>query len=406
MVKGWPRLSETFIAQEILGLERRGLDQIIVSMRRPTDSAVHAIHTAIRAPVLYLPEYLRDEPARVLVGLVRSLGRRGFVRAFGLWLADLARDPTLNRVRRFGQACVLAGEMPADVGWLHCHFLHAPGSVTRYAAAILGRAWSFSAHAKDIWTQAAWEKRRKLADACWGVTCTRHNLDHLRELASDPTMVELIYHGLDFARFPHPGQGASQRDGTDPDDPVRLLSVGRAVAKKGFEGLIAALAALPGDLSWHWTHVGSGERLPALKAAAERAGIGARVTWLGALPQDEVIAAMQRADLFILNCRRTADGDMDGLPNVLMEAQALGLACLSTRLSAIPEVIEDGVTGVLVPPDDPPALGEAMRALIGDPGRRRRLAAAACESVRTRFACDPELDRLKSLLDDALAESK
>ena len=131
VLKGYPRLSETFIAQEILALERRGLDILIVSLRHPTDRATHPVHDQIRAAVLYLPEYLNQEPRRVWRGWLRSRRLPGYRAARGAWLADLRRDPTPNRVRRFGQALVLAAELPER---------HRPAARAFSAHAGLGRA--------------------------------------------------------------------------------------------------------------------------------------------------------------------------------------------------------------------------------------------------------------------------
>ena len=174
VMKGYPRLSETFIAQEILALEARGLSFEIWSLRHPTDAHVHPMQARIRATAKYLPEYLYREPLRVLRGFAFAL--RQDTPAAGSsarFLADLRRDPTPNRVRRLGQACVMARELPAAIEHLHVHYLHTPASVVRYAALLTGRTWTFSAHAKDIWTTPDWEKREKLADSLWGVTCTR-----------------------------------------------------------------------------------------------------------------------------------------------------------------------------------------------------------------------------------------
>ena len=146
VVKGYPRLSETFIAQEILALERRGLDIRIVSLRHPTDKDVHPVHREIRAPVSYLPEYLYQEPLRVLRAWRRQRRRPSYRTARAAWLRDLRRDPTPNRIRRFGQALVLADELPAGARRLHAHFLHTPASVARYAALLAGLGWSCSAH--------------------------------------------------------------------------------------------------------------------------------------------------------------------------------------------------------------------------------------------------------------------
>ena len=204
VVKGYPRLSETFIAQEILALEQRGLGILIVSLRHPTDHKEHPITAAIRAERLYLPEYLYQEPVRVWRGWRRVRRQPGYRRAWRRWLADLLRDPTPNRLRRFGQALVLAAELPDDVEHLHAHFLHTPASVARYAALICGRPWSVSAHAKDIWTTPDWEKREKLNEARWAVTCTAAGHAHLTALAARPQRVVLCYHGLDLERFSSP----------------------------------------------------------------------------------------------------------------------------------------------------------------------------------------------------------
>ena len=385
VVKGYPRLSETFIAQEILALERSGMDLVIVSLRRPTDRFTHPIHGEIRSPVHYLPEYLHEAPGRVLRGWTAVRRLPGYARARSMWLADLARDRTRNRLRRFGQALVLAAEL-GRVESIHAHFLHTPASVARYASMMLGIGWSFSAHAKDVWTTPEWEKREKLADARFGVTCTRANLEHLAALAPTPNVVHLVYHGLDHQRFPHRVEERAPRDGSDPSDPVRLLSVGRLVEKKGFDDLLGALAILSPGLAWTLDVVGGGALEAQLRRQAASLGVGERVRWHGSLPHDRVVEHFTAADLFVLASRISADGDRDGLPNVLMEAQLLGAACVATRVSATPELIEHEVNGLLVPPRDAAALAAALERAIADPALRGRLAEAGRRVVTRRFS--------------------
>ena len=391
ILKGYPRLSETFIAQEIAALERRGLDILIVSLRRPTDARRHRLHDTIRARVLYLPEYLLLEPLRVLRAWWKIRQIANYASARRLWLRDLARDPTPNRARRFGQALVLAAELPEDVKHLHAHFLHTPASVTRYAAALLGLPWTGSAHAKDIWTTPEWEKREKLASCEWLVTCTRANREHLAALAP-PGKVELLYHGIDLARFPRNAAIGSARDGSS--EPVVILSVARLVEKKGTEILLEALARISPALQWRFVHVGGGPLLKSLQGRAARLGIEERVTWRGALTQDEVLAEYRKADVFALASRIARDGDRDGLPNVIAEAQSQGLACVATRVSAIPELVRDGQTGILVPENDAEALARALESLVADPARRRALGQAAQTRVREGFALEPNIDAL------------
>lgn len=399
VLKGYPRLSETFIAQELLGLERAGLGLTIVALRRPTDSKRHPVHDEIKAEVRYLPEYLHEEPGRVARALLSSLPRAGFWRALGAFLKDLPRDLTRNRVRRFGQALVLAAEWPPGGEWLHAHFAHTPASVTRYASLVLGMPWTCSAHAKDIWTSPDWELAGKLSTARWTVTCTRTGYEHLKSLVEGKSQVHLSYHGLDLDRFGVFSGKRPARDGTDAADPVRIVSVGRAVEKKGFDTLLKALAVLPPDLHWRFEHIGAGELLPQLKAQATELELTDRVSWRGALAQEDVLETYRQSDIFALACRIAADGDRDGLPNVLVEAASQGLACVSTNVSGVPELLIDGENGNVVEPDDPVALVAALQRLIGDPDLRQRLGAAAERRVRDHFDHRASITQLKSLFE-------
>lgn len=393
ILKGYPRLSETFIAQEIRALEERGLDIRIVSLRHPTDPATHPVHREIRAPVLYLPEYLYQEPLRVWRGWRKARRLPGYRAARRIWLRDLLRDRTPNRVRRFGQALVLAAELPPTIARLHAHFIHTPGSVARYAALMRGLPFSVSAHAKDIWTIPEWEKREKLGDADWAVTCTAGHRDHLATLAP-PDRVDLAYHGLDLTRFPPRDGARAAKDGRDPYAPVVILSVGRAVEKKGYDILLQALARLPAGLHWRFVHVGGGALAASLRKQARDLSIADRSDFRGALPQEEVLALYREADLFVLASRTARSGDRDGLPNVLMEAQSQALPCIASDTAAIPELIVERETGRLVPPEKPQALADVLAELIADPAQRARLGAAGERRVRRDFGLDAGIDHL------------
>lgn len=389
VVKGYPRLSETFIAQEILALEKRGLAIEIVSLRRPSDAHIHPVHREIAAPVAYLPEYLHRAPRRVLAAWWRARRLPGWGRARRQWLADLKRDRSANRVRRFGQACVLAVETAARVGHLHAHFLHTPASVARYAALMTALPWSASAHARDIYTTPEWELAEKLADCRWLVTCTEANRRHLQRLAP-AGRVGLVYHGIDLARWPPP----PARPPRPADAPVRLLSVGRLVEKKGYHVLIEALARLPAELDWSFEHIGAGPLAERLAGQATAAGLAGRIAWRGAGTQQQVLAACRAADLFVLAPMVAADGDRDGLPNVLMEALSQELAVVTTRIDAVPELIEDGTSGLLAEPGSPASLAALLARAIRDGALRQRLGAAGACRVRTAFAMETGIARL------------
>ncbi|MGD1883386.1 MAG: glycosyltransferase family 4 protein [Paracoccaceae bacterium] len=402
LVKGWPRLSETFIAQELVALEGGGIEFDIWSLRHPTDTKTHPLHDQLSAKVHYLPEYLHEEPMRVLAGIRHARRMAGWPAAFAAFRKDLRRDITRNRVRRFGQACVLAHEAPEQVIALYAHFLHTPSSVARYAAILRGMPWSFSAHAKDIWTSPDWELQDKLNPrthgAAFGATCTRFGAEHLNDL-SKGTEVDLIYHGLDLKRFPDP-----------PDRPLRkvrgklqLLSVGRLVEKKGFDRLIDALALLPKNMDWHWTHIGGGALKDEMSARAAKHGINDKITWRGACDQPEVIEAMRQADLFVLPSRVAQDGDRDGLPNVLMEAASQLLPILSTPVSAIPEFITNDVHGLLCS-DDPQLLARAIGRFAAEPKLGPRLADIAYARLIKDFQMQPGVSKLRKRLRRLLGE--
>ena len=397
ILKGYPRLSETFIAQEIRALELRGLEVNIFSLRHPTDTIEHPIHSEIEASINYLPEYLCDEPIRVLKALSNICRRTQFWTALRVWFRDLRRDATPNRMRRFGQAAVMATELAPRVTHLYAHFLHTPASVTRYAAIMTGLPWSASAHAKDIWTIPDWEKREKLADCDWVVTCTATGYQHLSSLAP-ANRVHLVYHGLDLDRFPPPENGFPLRDGSESQEPIVLLSVGRAVEKKGLDMLVSALHELPPTIAWRLVHIGGGPQLNQLKRMADDLRLSDRVQWLGPQPQEVVLENYRSADLFVLPSIIAKNGDRDGLPNVLLEAQSQGMACISTRLPGISELIADGKTGILVDPGDVKALSTVISNLAQDPKRRTQLGSAALRHVQERFSMVEHIGRLASLL--------
>ena len=401
VVKGWPRLSETFIAQELAALEANGMAFDIWSLRRPYDKKTHPLHDQVTGNIHYLPEYLHEEPVAVVKAWLKAHRLPGYFKAAGMFLNDLRRDFTRNRIRRFGQACVMATTLPEETKGLYAHFLHTPASVTRYAAVMRALPWSFSAHARDIWTNTEWDLSEKLRPgpgaAEWGATCTELGAKHLQTIAGDPSRVDLVYHGLDLTRFPHPPDRPARQVG----DPFHMLSVGRLVEKKGFDRLISAFALLPKDLDWHWTHIGGGALKDQMKEQAESASVADRITWRGACDQLEVIESMQKGDLFVLPSRVASDGDRDGLPNVLMEAASQRVPLLSTSVSSIPEFIDSGIHGLLSD-DSPEALAEAIGYVAQNPDVAAKWTIAAEARLRLDFSMHPGIAQLEKRLRDML----
>jgi len=398
VLKGYPRLSETFIAQELLNLERSGISLTLFSLRHPTDKKTHPVNDEIQAQVVYLPEYLYQEPLRVIRSWLKVKNSLGFKLAWSTFIKDWRRDRTSNRVRRFGQSLVLAAELPENSPAIYAHFLHTPASVARYAAIISELPWSCSAHAKDIYTSPDWEISEKLNDMQWLTTCTKKNVEHLRELTPNPDKVMLNYHGLDLDRFENLTPTFSARVGEDKDNPVRLLSVGRAVEKKGYSELLKALSQLKKDLFWELHHIGGGPLLDQLKQQSSALGIDSRIQWHGAQSQQFVLDHYRQSDLFVLNSCIDQYGDRDGLPNVMVEAQSQGLPVIGTNISGIPELVESEHNGLLVDSGDTEQLTTALQRLICDSTLRQRLGLAGSEKVSAQFEMRNSFSSLETKL--------
>lgn len=385
VVKGFPRLSETFVARELEALEARGIDFSLHALRHPGSDAA-LVDNRVRAKPQYLPEYLHEAPFAVLSAIAAASRLPGFGRAWRAFREDLSSEFAQARVRRFGQACVLARQMPSSVRHIYAHFAHSPSSVARYAALLRGIGFSISAHAKDIWTAPDWDLTRKLIDASFVTVCNRAGHERLVALGGGDK-VKLIHHGVArslLVERPH----AQTRDGSDPAAPVRIVAVARAVEKKGLRRLLDALALLPQDLHFQLDHFGGGDLMVELGNKTRLLALEDSVTWHGARPHREVVAALDEADVFVLPAVIGSDGDRDGIPNAVMEAQARGLAVVASRVGGIDEVVFDGRTGVLVEPGDVGALAQALARVAREPGLRASLGAAALAHVGRE--CDAE----------------
>lgn len=391
LVKRFPRLSETFVLNELLEVRRQGIDIELYALLDPQEKVVDERARALQPEATYLN--LAGRPwrsrARLACGATAQAlaNPAGFARV--AW-ALISVHRSLPSLRHAVEGLWLARDLRRrGVRHLHAHFAHSPAAVAYLARLAGGPPYSFTAHAKDLYTTLPRNLRIRARAARFVVTCTHANGQFLRELVGGepPVDVRVIHHGTDLERF-----DPARRHG----ESGLVLSVGRLVPKKGFPDLVHALARVRAD--FRCEIYGGGPQREGLAAQAAALGLGTKVTFHGARPHDAIVRAYARAAVFVLAPVVLEDGDRDGIPNVLVEAMAAGVPVISTRISGIPELIEDGVAGLLVEPGDPEALAAAIERALKDPDLARRLAQAARCKVEREFDLRANSARVVELL--------
>jgi len=405
VVKRWPRLSETFVLNEILGLERAGLRLRIYALMDPHEPAAQAAINEVQTPVSYLRTGTRADLRVLLVAqlaLLRTAPWR-YLRTLSYVLARRRHRSTF--VHLFEAARLVALLRKHGVSHVHAQFAHGPTSVAHFASLLGDIPFSFTGHAKDIYLSPPDLLAVKIAAARFVATCTAHNVAYLRELAvpADRAKIHLVYHGVATERF-YPAPGTKDRgESAETATPIRMITVGRLVEKKGYSYLIRACALLhQRGCRYTLAIYGSGPQRDELAELIDTFGLGDVVQLQGARRQEELIAIYREADLFVLSPHVLENGDRDGIPNVLMEAMSVGLPVVATDVSGIPELIEHDRSGLLVPPCDEVALADALGRLL-DPlhGRalRARLGADGRKRVIEHFDATLHLRRMVELLD-------
>jgi glycosyltransferase involved in cell wall biosynthesis len=386
ILKGYPRISETFISNEILLLEKLGFPIHLFSMRQPRENFTHESVNRIQAAVDYLPETLLKPLPRLMHHNCLLASRRPgiYARALKMAFQRFLRTRKSATLKHLLQAGYLVQRLLPErqVIHLHAHFAHSPASVAMFTSILSGLPFSFTAHAKDIYTSDPRQLREKAALAKFVVTCTEYNRRHLLALCDGaPGAIHRVYHGIDTRLFSLSPDGNSQAE-----KPYRILSVARLIAKKGLPTVYRALKILKDKgITFRHTLIGDGEDREKILAVIKDLGLTAHTRWLGTQPHEVVRDYYKRAHLFVLGCEVAPNGDRDGIPNVLFESMAMGVPVVATRLSAIPELVETEKTGLLVAPGQPQQLAEAMLKMLTDEALRARVIPAARQRVLQDF---------------------
>ena len=402
LVRSWPRLSQTFICNEVLALERRGVSIELFSMVHSGEHVVQPQVSDVRARVRYLDEplgwrgglaaharVLRASPARYLRVVLFALMHPGLSAGYatasvlGCLQAAVRVSATLLRLREAGRPAL----------HLHAHFAHDPALVALLVHRLTGVTYTFTAHARDLLQIPAPNLARRAAEAEALVTCCQANADYIDATvpATARPPVRVVRHGVDLDQF-RPAQ-------TRPAAAVpTVVTVGRLVEKKGFTDLLAALSQVKAS-GHRFTCLiyGDGPLRQTLLAAREQLGLTEEVLLLGEQNREQIVAALTIADAFVLTPVHTDDGDRDGIPNVLVEAMACAVPVVSTTAGGIPELVHDGLNGLLTAPGDVEAVATRIEKLLDNPDLRRELGMAGRRTVEAGYnvnAAAAELEKL------------
>lgn len=399
LVRSWPRLSQTFIVNEVLAVERRGVELAVFAMVRSGEKVVQPQVANVRAPVRYLEDrgprrqrlaehatVFAAAPVRYLRAGMFALRHRGLsagyatTTTFGCFRQAVQVAATVVRLRRSGTA-------PEH---LHAHFAHDPALVALLVRRLTRLPYSFTAHARDLVQIPPENLRARAVEATALVTCCQANADYIATaVPTCPTPVRVVHHGVELNRFAPP-----------PTRPLRtvakLVSVGRLVEKKGFADLLQALKGVKASGQEFSCDVyGEGPLLPRLVELRDSLDLTTEVSFRGEQDRDAIIAALRDADIFVLTPVVTSDGDRDGIPNVLVEAMACGLPVVTTSAGGIAELVHHGVNGMLTTPGDVADIEAQLAAVLDSQAVRREMGAAARRTVEADYDVDAAAEELE-----------
>ncbi len=400
ILKRYPRLTETFILNEVRAMERLGARLELFSLLPPEPPPHHPMVAEVRAPLHPVPQITRGNWQELLAAHLRCLARApqryGYALACAMVWSITAPSPR-SVWKQFTRGGFVANRCRKNgVEHIHAHFANAPAAVARFASLLSGITYSFTAHAKDLYLTPQRVIQRRARAATFVATCTGYNASYLHRLLPEtPGKVHLVYHGIDLAQF---SQLAPARP-RQASEHALILAVGRLVPKKGHEDLIHACKELDRrNRDFRCLIVGEGPLRAALQKQIIDLGLQDRVVLRGAMTHADLIALYREAAVFALAPKIMEDGDRDGIPNVIVEAMATGVPVVATGISGIPELVIHEKTGLLVPPDDPMRLADAIQSTLDDPAKAGQRAVSARQRLEDEFDLWRTTQRLHDLI--------
>ncbi len=409
VLKRFPRFSETFVLNEILALERLGVTVEVFSLMPPPQEPRHETFATLRAPVFYLPKSGVVEKYRIFQGDAQAARSLPEVLdpavPLSAWFPGKQPREAAHLTLQAAGVAMLASAR--GIEHLHAHFASNATTAALLAARLAGIGYSFTAHARDIfhtYVDPATDdalRYRKIAEADFVVTVSEYNRTHLLRITGGRygDKIHRIYNGVDLRRF-RPARRSEHH-------PHRFVAVGRLVEKKGFRYLVEACHHLQrSGLNYQCLIVGDGPEREALSHRIGELALTDRVQLLGSRSQAALREILADGGTMVLPAVIGTSGDRDGLPTVLLEAMAMALPVISTRVAGIPEIVVDGETGRLVPEKDPRLLAEAMAEMLRDPERARTWGEQGRKRAEALFDLDRNVSRLYRYFEKAVAQRR
>jgi glycosyltransferase involved in cell wall biosynthesis len=383
----FPSFGQTFCYREVAELEQQGTKVHVFSIRRPVNEPEQDWDKQLVDRVIYLPEEkpLVAEVNRILPGKALPAATRSAVEQWG-------RQSDFLRLYQ----AIYVGMRLQERGLrhVHSHFAGMGARTAYWIKEFFAFPYSFTAHANDIFAPRDFvvSLAKLIENAAAVVTVSDYAVRLLQErFPESAAKVRRVYNGVDLSRF--------QPTDFSKTKPA-IVSIGRLIEKKGFADLISACALLRSrGHAFLCSIIGEGPLEKSLRAQIVAAGLEESVELTGPQTQTQIAERLAHATMFVLPCTREVDGGMDNLPTVIMEGMAAGLPVVSTPLGGIPEMIEPGVNGELVPERQPEALCAAIERLIADPEKARTFGNAGREIAREKFSIATSARQLQQLFD-------
>lgn len=399
IILDFPKRSEQFIAREVRALGRRFGKVLVYSLRKgdyelPLENNITVVYLEERTWQQIISAHMIlmwRRPAAYWRTLIKRI-IFPFIKAIGPKSPSERRQRAGKKARRYLRSAAIAADLLKwNTAHIHAHYAHRPAEMAFRVSSFTGIPFSFTAHAKDLFLTRKSKVARLVKRSSFALTCTRDGEKYLRSIVSEKyhRRIYCLYHGLPLDRFST--QTPSRLPGTKPV----ILSAGRFIDKKGFDILLLALAELKKrGIEFRCILAGDGLLADRIKKNTEALGLAREVEFPGFISEWALMRIYAETDVFALACRESADGNKDGIPNVILEAMAFAIPIVSTRVGGIPEVLKSGKNGHLVEPDKPLDLADALESLLKDNKRRKKMGQTGRKLVAGNFDITKNSEKL------------